>query len=104
MKCSEFRASYRLGSPARFDESDVTAAVDHMNECSDCRDWYMASEVAAAGGDLSSHPCVHVAYRSLHRCTQHVDPHVCPETTLVKRGSLGPYAIPVRDGGRSSIA
>jgi hypothetical protein len=102
MTCDEFRDAYDPRVSTRFAASALSGAIDHVDGCATCSDWYMGNEVTAAGGNPAAHPCIHVAYHSLHQCLEHVDPRDCPDTLLIHWH--GRYALPVRDGGRTTVA
>jgi hypothetical protein len=99
--CGGFRAAYDPRLDTRFSPSSLDDAIDHVGACPSCSDWCMQNEVIAAGGDPGAHPCIHVAYHSLHQCLEHSDPRDCPETLIVHW--QGAYALPVRNGGRSTV-
>jgi hypothetical protein len=100
--CAEFQAAYDPGFDTRFGSAALDAAIDHVTDCAACSNWYMRTEVEAAGADPDAHPCVHMAYHSLHQCLEHSDARDCPETLIVQW--QGRYALPVRNGGRGTIA
>jgi hypothetical protein len=100
--CDAFRAAYDPRLPTRFSQAALGDAIDHVTGCVPCSDWYMRSEVTATGSDPDAHPCVHMAYHSLHQCLEHPDARDCPDTLVVHWE--GRYSLPVRDGGRSTIA
>ena len=102
MTCDAFQSAYNPRLDTRFSPTDLDAAIDHVTACTACSDWYMRREVRAAGDDADRHPCVHIAYHSLHQCLEHPDARDCPDTLVVRRH--GAYALSVRDGSRSTIA
>jgi len=101
MTCDGFRSAYDPELDARFGTAALEAAIDHAGACPACSDWYMHHEVEAAGGIPDAHPCVHMAYHSLHQCLDHADARDCPETLIVHW--QGTYALPIRDGSRATI-
>jgi hypothetical protein len=102
MTCDAFRTAYDRGVDMRFSPATLGDAIDHVDGCGACSDWYMHNEVQATGSDPAAHPCVHMAYHSLHQCLEHTDARDCPATLIVHW--QGRYSLPVRDGGRSMIA
>jgi hypothetical protein len=99
MRCHEFQAICERS--AHLTPEAYGAWVLHMNECSACGEWYMAREVERWGGEVSSYPCVHVAYYATLRCRTHRDALSCPDC-LVVREPAGTFAIPVHDGNRTA--
>jgi hypothetical protein len=78
----------------------VNVLSQHEEECSTCRDKSLEQSLQAEGGSKNGHPCVHLAWFSLHRCDQHADAFECPDTLLVQLEGGG-YGLPIRDGGRA---
>lgn len=78
----------------------VSLQSHHEEECSTCRDKSLEQSLLAEGGSKNGHPCVHLAWFSLHRCDQHSDAFECPDTLLVKSDDGG-YGLPIRDGGNA---
>jgi hypothetical protein len=99
--CAEFKVAYDPSFDARFDPGAIAGAIDHVDSCAACSEWYMRNEVEAAGTDPDAHPCVHMAYHSLHQCLEHSDARDCPDTLIIHWE--GRYSLPVRNEGRSTI-
>ena len=97
MQCHDFRT--KCERSMRLTPEAYAAWVGHMNECTDCGEWYMAREVERWGGAVSRFPCVHVAYYATLRSADYRDAASCPDC-LVVREPDGSFALPVRDGGR----
>lgn len=106
MKCVDFRARHATFTAlplARevFESDECREWSDHLHDCRDCSEWDMLNQVKARGVDVSSFPCVHLAYYSTEPCDVHADAWECPDMTLVRSDSG--FGIPVRDGGQSVI-
>ncbi len=74
---------------------------DHESNCKDCSDWILLQSVLKNGDNPDNYPCIHLAYYSQHICKEHKDPHICPDTIIVKTNSG--FGISIKDGGSSSI-
>jgi len=84
-----------------WDSSDYKAWQAHRLDCFECGEWDLMMRVQGRGIDLSSYPCVCVAYHSSHTCDIHSNAWDCPDMTLVR--TADGFGIPVRDGGTSVI-
>ncbi len=106
MTCEHFRSKYATYqalplAPGVWQSDEFNDWSDHLHGCQACADWYLLSRVKDRGEDVSSFPCVHLAFYSTLPCDVHENAWECPDMTLVRTESG--FGLPVRDGGASVI-
>lgn len=109
MNCEQFKRSYRKFDGATtnvvhwrdVETPEYAAYSDHMQDCSACRDWFCAEQLATFKIDPSGYPCIHTAYHANYQCANHQDPWECPSTLVVYVEQYDEYGIPIRDGAGS---
>jgi hypothetical protein len=106
MNCDDYRNRYAVFTSfplaRELSESDEYEFWHtHGFECSLCQTWNLEQEVIKRGHNISDYPCIHIAYYSTMKCSEHQDAKECPDVTIVKVDNE--YGMPVRDGGKSYI-
>lgn len=105
MDCKDYRNNWKeyfesKPSEGQSNSSSYDSWLSHSDQCRACSDWELQQRLNIKNIDVSTYPCVHIAYYCNLLCDKHADAWECADVVIV-RTEDGEYGIPVKDGGSS---